>query len=145
MSNEIGATEAASETTPLTEWIRKPEPVAIRDLWPSEPADFTPWLAKNLEELDVLKIGSLSLIDTEISIPGTGRALDILAETSEGLVAIENQYSMADHDHLTRGLAYAIGLEATVGTCPVGAPTVICLAAELAKEFEPLWLRGPAC
>jgi hypothetical protein len=36
-----------------------------------------------------------------------------LAETSVGRrVAIENQYHRVDHDHLTRGLAYAVGLDA---------------------------------
>ena len=46
-------------------------------------------------------------------MPGVGRQLDILAETvDERRVAIENQYRSLDHDHLTRGLAYAVGLEA---------------------------------
>jgi len=36
----------------------------------------------------------------------------LLAETGDGrLVAIENQYKTADHDHLTRGLAYAVASE----------------------------------
>lgn len=54
------------------------------------------------------------MVDTEVQIPGTGRALDILARVPSGeLVAIENQFATADHDHLTRGLSYAVGLEAT--------------------------------
>jgi hypothetical protein len=55
--------------------------------------------------------------------PGTGRDggeaatvnrnLDILARTPDGrAIAIENQYLKTDHDHLTRGLAYAVGHEA---------------------------------
>ena len=44
-------------------------------------------------------------------MPG-GRRLDILAKDAYGRNwAIENQYGEADHDHLTRALAYAVGLE----------------------------------
>lgn len=46
-------------------------------------------------------------------MPGLWRSLDILAETTDGRrVAIENQYNAVDHDHLTRGLAYAVGHDA---------------------------------
>jgi hypothetical protein len=56
----------------------------------------------------------LELVDQEVQIPGTARALDILARLPTGeLIAIENQFGTADHDHLTRGLAYAVGLEAS--------------------------------
>jgi hypothetical protein len=113
MTDQFDVVKETSVEAPPISRIRRPKPVPVRTLWPSEPEDFTPWLADNLEELDILRIGSLSLIETEKNIPGTGRSLDILAETGEGhLVAIENQYSMVDHDHLTRGLAYAVGLKA---------------------------------
>lgn len=43
-------------------------------------------------------------------VPATAQ---ILAETADGRrVAIENQYTTVDHDHLTRGLAYAVGHDA---------------------------------
>jgi hypothetical protein len=93
--------------------FRKPVNVKLRDAWPLEDKDFTPWLAGNLDYLSDLGLGSLSLLETEVSIPGVGRRLDILAETvDEQRIAIENQYRGLDHDHLTRGLAYAVGLEA---------------------------------
>ncbi len=51
------------------------------------------------------------MIRTEVEVPG-GRKLDILAKDADGRNwAIENQYGEADHDHLTRALAYALGLE----------------------------------
>jgi hypothetical protein len=82
-------------------------------LWPSEAADFTPWLGDNLGFLDELGLGQLLLVQVEAQLPGLGRSLDILAETADGRrVAIENQYSAVDHDHLTRGLAYAVGHDA---------------------------------
>ena len=86
--------------------------IDIREVWPGEARDFTPWLADNLEALsEHLQIGELELDSTEVEVPG-GRRLDILAKDADGRNwAIENQYGEADHDHLTRALAYAVGLE----------------------------------
>lgn len=82
-------------------------------MWPLERTHFTPWLARHLEFLDNLGLGELSFVDVEAPLPGLGRSLDILAETADGRwIAIENQYSAIDHDHLTRGLAYGVGHEA---------------------------------
>jgi hypothetical protein len=42
-----------------------------------------------------------------------GRTIDIVAEGTDGAeIIIENQYGRADHDHLTRGLAYAVARRA---------------------------------
>ncbi|MDE0376712.1 MAG: DUF4268 domain-containing protein [bacterium] len=86
--------------------------INIREVWPGEAKDFTPWLAENLEALsDHLKIGELELDSTEADVHG-GRRLDILATDADGRNwAVENQYGEADHDHLTRALAYAVGLK----------------------------------
>lgn len=93
--------------------IVRPERVPVREIWPSEAADFTPWLGENLDFLEDLGLGQLSLLQVEAQLPGLWRSLDILAETADGRrVAIENQYSVVDHDHLTRGLAYAVGHDA---------------------------------
>lgn len=93
--------------------IVRPEPAALRVVWPNEAHDFTPWLARNLDWLDdVLDIGALKLTGVEVQIPGYQRNLDILATAPDGTkVAIENQYRKVDHDHLTRGLAYTLGLD----------------------------------
>ena len=101
------------DRSPAIARIRRPASVDVRTVWPSEPRDFTPWLAASLDYLDVLDLGPLTLLGTEHPLTDTDRALDILAETGEGrLIAIENQFGRADHDHLTRGLAYAVGLKA---------------------------------
>ncbi|MXZ68837.1 MAG: DUF4268 domain-containing protein [Acidimicrobiia bacterium] len=86
--------------------------IDIREVWPGEAKDFTPWLAENLEALSAhLDIGELELPSTEVEVPG-GRRLDILAKDADGRNwAVENQYGEADHDHLTRALAYAVGLK----------------------------------
>jgi hypothetical protein len=95
--------------------IVKPTQARVRDAWPREDRDFTPWLAENLDVLDELGLGfsELECVGKEVPVPGTARKLDLLATTPAGLrVAIENQYRSVDHDHLTRGLAYAVGTNA---------------------------------
>ena len=69
-------------------------------------------MADNLDVIgDQLGIAELTLDSIEVPIPG-GRALDVLAIDSDGeRWAIENQYGVGDHDHLTRGLAYAVALD----------------------------------
>ena len=41
----------------------KPEQVALREVWQREDSDFTPWLAENLDYLDDLGLGELTLLD----------------------------------------------------------------------------------
>jgi hypothetical protein len=49
---------------------------------------------------------------TEVSTAGK-RRIDILADGTESTkYVIENQYMSSDHDHLTRGLAYAVASHA---------------------------------
>jgi len=85
-----------------------------REAWGGEATSFTPLLARE-EMLDYLGretgIGPLAVSEVEHRTAGN-RSLDILAETLDGRrVAIENQYGVANHDHLTRGLAYAVATE----------------------------------
>lgn len=91
----------------------RPQQVDLRSAWKREDQDFTPWLADNLDFLEDVGLGDLELLGTEVAVPGVGRRLDIMATTADDRrVAIENQYRSIDHDHLTRGLAYAVGLQA---------------------------------
>ena len=80
-----------------------------RDVWTSESADFTPWLADNIDVLaDELGM-SLTVTGTEVLV-GEFR-LDIRAEDQDGrLVVIENQLERTDHSHLGQCLVYASGL-----------------------------------
>lgn len=82
-----------------------------RAAWGGEATHFTPLLgqAEMLEYLgDTTGIGPMIAVEVEHAT-ANNRSLDILAETADGRrIAIENQYGVADHDHLTRGLAYAV-------------------------------------
>jgi len=107
----------------------------IREVWKREDRNFTPWLAAAepiamLFEACGIDVGEDPKIETEVEIPGVGRNLDVLVTFDNGNVvekiAIENQYSEGDHDHLTRALAYAVGLQAR---------TVIIIAESHRPEF----------
>lgn len=121
--------------------IIRPEPASIRAVWPGEATHFTPWLAANLDWLESLGLGPLELEGVETPIPGVWRNLDILARTVDGRkVAIENQYLKADHDHLTRGMAYALGLRANalVVIAEDHGSEFIAIADYLNSAFEQL-------
>lgn len=81
--------------------------------WKGEASDFTPLLAEQLDAIaDVIEIDLASLGETEVQTTG-GRRIDIVAQGADGSeFVIENQYGRADHDHLTRGLAYAVARRA---------------------------------
>lgn len=87
--------------------------VAIRQLWPYEARDFTPWLVENIDRLSEA-IG----LDLEVSAREAGVgdfSLDILAKDlgTGRSVIIENQFGATDHDHLGKLITYAAGTDAT--------------------------------
>ena len=86
--------------------------VNLREAWPHEAHDFTPWLADNLGRLsDVIGI-PLESEGTEVAV--NQFAADILARNpADGSrVLIENQLAHTDHTHLGQILTYLAGLEA---------------------------------
>ena len=90
------------------------ESVELREGWPDEAGDFTPWLAENLDRLAGAIGISLELVNREVSVEEF-RA-DILAHSPEDdcLVLIENQLDVSDHKHLGQILTYLTGLDAKV-------------------------------
>ena len=83
------------------------ERVNVRETWPDEARDFTPWLAENLGQLAAELEMNLELVDREAS---AGRfRLDILARDVDFgvMAAIENQLEWTDHNHLGQLLTYA--------------------------------------
>lgn len=85
-----------------------------REIWESEPAIFTPWLARNLNLLGGALGYDLELIEVE------SRSGDFLCDIfaresgSNRNVVIENQLERTDHDHLGKLLTYAASKEAGV-------------------------------
>ena len=85
---------------------------AVRDAWPDEARDFTPWLFDNISFLsDALGI-ELKAIATEAAVGNF--SVDILAEDSRtgDRVLIENQLETSDHRHLGQVLTYLAGIKA---------------------------------
>jgi len=107
------------------------ERVEIRNVWPLESSDFTPWLAKHLSQLgDVLKLDfdpeTLTEVRTEVSV-GSFSA-DVVAEDNSGnKYLIENQYGYTDHDHLGKMITYAAGL---------GVSTIIWVSEYVREEHQ---------
>ena len=91
------------------------EQVPIREIWPNEENDFTPWLADNLYLLGQLLKLKLELLQVEAELPDAGR-VDILAKdmTSGATVVIENQLEYSDDDHFARLMGYAASRDARI-------------------------------
>ena len=94
--------------------LGKLEQVDPRTLWDTEPGDFTPWLAKNIELL-AEELG-LDLELLQVEKPVGDFSCDILARDTgrDRPVIIENQLEATDHRHLGQLLTYASGLDAAV-------------------------------
>lgn len=88
----------------------------VREIWPNEAKDFTPWLSRE-ENIAILaeEIGiDITVNETESAIGDF--AVDIFGvETgTERKVIVENQLEETDHDHLGKLLTYAAGKTANV-------------------------------
>lgn len=85
----------------------------LTEAWTGEATDFTPLLAEQLDTLGAaIGVDLASIGRSEVPSAG-GRRIDIVAQGEDGSeFVIENQYGRADHDHLTRGLAYAVASHA---------------------------------
>lgn len=85
----------------------------LTEAWKGEAADFTPLLVEQLDALGAaIGVDLASVGQSEVPTTG-GRRIDIVAQGDDGTeFVIENQYGKADHDHLTRGLAYAVARQA---------------------------------
>src|ERR1700730_17485042 len=85
----------------------------LAEAWKGEATDFTPLLAQQLDALGAeIGVDLASIGESEVQTTG-GRRIDIVARGDDGSeFVVENQYGRADHDHLTRGLAYAVARRA---------------------------------
>lgn len=85
----------------------------LTDAWKGEASDFTPLLAEQLDSLGEAIGVDLTAVGKSEVVTSGGRRIDIVAQGEDGSeFVVENQYGRADHDHLTRGLAYAVARHA---------------------------------
>lgn len=105
------------------------ERVDLRDVWQSEAADFTPWLA-GAENLSVLSETLGIDLELEAIEQGVGsfRADVLCRDTSDGSrVLIENQLERTDHTHLGQLITYASGLDTV---------TIVWIAGRFTEEHR---------
>lgn len=105
------------------------ESVDLRNAWPKEASDFTPWLARE-ENLSLLgkTIGIELELEAQEQSVGPFRADILCKDTRNGdWVLIENQLEWTDHTHLGQILTYAAGLKAV---------TIIWIADRFTEEHR---------
>lgn len=105
------------------------EPVPLREAWPHEAGNFTPWLAQP-ENLSLLAEAVGMVLELEaVEKPVDTFSADILARdvSNDRWVLIENQLESTDHSHLGQILTYAAGLN---------AETVIWLARDFREAHR---------
>ena len=89
--------------------------VALREVWPHEALDFTPWLEENIDVLNNAIDLSLSIVEREQAAGDF--SVDLVAEDESGNpIIIENQLERSNHDHLGKLITYltAIGAKAAI-------------------------------
>ena len=85
--------------------------VPLREVWPHEARDFTPWLAENLDVLNSEIDLSLSIVEREKAAGDF--SVDLVAEDESGNpVIIENQLERSNHDHLGKLITYLTAVDA---------------------------------
>lgn len=92
----------------------KKKKLTLRDFCNMEP-DFTIWLAKseNIHYIEALINKKITEIQPEYGIGND--SLDIYGKTEDGcIIAIENQYHVADNDHFGKLLEYASNVNADI-------------------------------
>ena len=112
-------------------------PVPIRELWPNEAANLTPWLAENPDLLGEALGMDLELEGTEVKV-GESFSADILFRVlrTNALVVVENMMGPTDHDHLGKTITYASGIEAAREDEGLAATYAVLLAERIRDEHR---------
>jgi hypothetical protein len=83
----------------------------LRHVWSHEAAGFTPWLLKNLDDLN--RALPFDLLEADCEQPAGTSWVDAVATDADGnIVVIENQLGTSDHDHLGKVITYLATFDA---------------------------------
>ncbi|MDP3764025.1 MAG: DUF4268 domain-containing protein [bacterium] len=117
--------------------LGKIKKVDLRDVFPGEASDFTPWLESNIDQLSEA-IG-VEIIDVKREERIGDFNCDLIGKeaNSEDKVIIENQFNQTNHDHLGKIITYASG---------VGARYVVWVSEKIREEHQKAleWLNENA-
>lgn len=88
----------------------------LREIWPNEAKDFTPWLAKEDNLALLSETIGIDIVLEERESPVGSFSLDIFAkeESTDRTIIIENQLEDTNHDHLGKLITYASGKDASI-------------------------------
>lgn len=103
------------------------EHVDVRDIWPHEARDFTPWLLDNADRLAAALQIDLELRAAEH--PVGDFSLDLIGRdlTNQCELIVENQLGVTDHIHLGQLMTYAAGTK---------AQTIVWIAPSFREEHR---------
>ena len=79
--------------------------IDLREAWPNEADDFTPWLSDNLQRLSRVLGIAVEPDDTEVSVDGLSADILAVFPANGSRVVIENQLENTDHAHFPAGPA----------------------------------------
>ena len=88
----------------------------LRQAWPNEARDFTPWLAKeeNIAKLaDAIGV-DITVSETESSVGNFNLDISAKVTGTDQRIIIENQLEETNHDHLGKLITYAAGKTANI-------------------------------
>jgi hypothetical protein len=107
--------------------LGKIQNVFLKELWPGEATQFTPWLAQNLDVL-ADKLGmDLELESTEVSVGDFSADIIAIDLSTNRRVIIENQFGSTDHRHLGQLITYSSVL---------GVGVVVWIAETIRSEHK---------
>ena len=86
--------------------------IEVREAWPHEAHDFTPWLAEEENFQPLAEALHFFEVEVEATEEAVGDfSADIIARDRDGLILIENQLAQTDHTHLGQILTYLAGFD----------------------------------
>jgi hypothetical protein len=111
----------------MRETLGRLEGLDLREIWASEPHDFTPWLLENADALGEILGIDLELSGAEYAVGDF--ALDLIGRdlTNNCVIVVENQLTSTDHVHLGQTITYAAGTDAR---------TIVWIAREFREEHR---------
>jgi hypothetical protein len=86
----------------------------LREIWPNEERDLSPWIANNIDILNDILLTQIEIEGREEPVHNFRIDLTGTDNLSQMPVVIENQFGASDHDHLGKLITYSANKEAGI-------------------------------